>query len=133
MANTATTRRRARRIDSARRRSGGPDGQGPSSRSWRAGGRSRIVVRVAELEGRVAVITGGGSGIGAATARRFAAEGARVAVLDRDADAAAAVASEVGGKEHPVDVRDGDAVNDAVARIVAGVGRIDVLVNNAGI
>jgi len=88
---------------------------------------------VAELEGRVAVITGGGSGIGAATARRFAAEGARVAVLDRDGDAADAVAADVGGKAHALDVRDGDAVNDAVAQIMAAVGRIDVLVNNAGI
>jgi NAD(P)-dependent dehydrogenase (short-subunit alcohol dehydrogenase family) len=86
-----------------------------------------------ELEGQVAVITGGASGIGAATARRFAAEGARVAVLDRDADGAEKVASEVGGKAHPVDVRDGDAVDDAIAKIMAGVGRIDVLVNNAGI
>jgi len=91
------------------------------------------VVRVAELEGRVAVITGGGSGIGAATARRFAAEGARVAVLDRNGDAAEAVAAEVGGKAHTLDVRDGNAVNDAIGKIIAAVGRIDVLVNNAGI
>jgi NAD(P)-dependent dehydrogenase (short-subunit alcohol dehydrogenase family) len=88
---------------------------------------------VVELEGRVAVITGGGSGIGAAAARRFAAEGARVAVLDRNGDAAEAVAAEVGGKAHTLDVRDGDAVNDAIAKIIAAVGRIDVLVNNAGI
>ena len=81
----------------------------------------------------MAVITGGGSGIGAATARRFATEGARVAVLDRDGDAADAVAAEVGGKAHALDVRDGDAVNDAIAQIMAAVGRIDVLVNNAGI
>jgi NAD(P)-dependent dehydrogenase (short-subunit alcohol dehydrogenase family) len=86
-----------------------------------------------ELEGRVAVITGGGSGIGAAAARRFAAEGARVAVLDRNGDAAEAVAAEVGGKAHTLDVRDGDAVNDAIGKIIAAVGRIDVLVNNAGI
>jgi NAD(P)-dependent dehydrogenase (short-subunit alcohol dehydrogenase family) len=88
---------------------------------------------VVELEGRVAVITGGGSGIGAAAARRFAAEGARVAVLDRNGDAAEAVAAEVGGKAHTLDVRDGDAVNDAIGKIIAAVGRIDVLVNNAGI
>jgi NAD(P)-dependent dehydrogenase (short-subunit alcohol dehydrogenase family) len=86
-----------------------------------------------ELEGRVAVITGGGSGIGAAVARRFAAEGARVAVLDRNGDAAEAVAAEVGGKAQTLDVRDGDALNDAIGKIVAAVGRIDVLVNNAGI
>jgi NAD(P)-dependent dehydrogenase (short-subunit alcohol dehydrogenase family) len=88
---------------------------------------------VAELEGQVAVVTGGGSGIGAATARRFAADGARVAVLDRDAEGAEAVAQEVGGKAHTVDVRDGDAVSEVVAQIMAGVGRIDVLVNNAGV
>jgi NAD(P)-dependent dehydrogenase (short-subunit alcohol dehydrogenase family) len=86
-----------------------------------------------ELEGRVAVITGGGSGIGAAVARRFAAEGARVAVLDRNGDAAEAVAAEVGGKAQTLDVRDGDALNDAIGKIIAAVGRIDVLVNNAGI
>jgi NAD(P)-dependent dehydrogenase (short-subunit alcohol dehydrogenase family) len=88
---------------------------------------------MAELDGQVAVVTGGASGIGAATARRFAAEGARVAVLDRDADGAKQVATEVGGKAHAVDVRDGAAVDDAIAEIVAGVGRIDVLVNNAGV
>jgi NAD(P)-dependent dehydrogenase (short-subunit alcohol dehydrogenase family) len=85
-----------------------------------------------ELDGRVAVITGGASGIGAATARRFAAEGARVAVLDRDPEGAEAIADEVDGKAHAVDVRDGDAVELAINRIVGAVGRIDVLVNNAG-
>jgi NAD(P)-dependent dehydrogenase (short-subunit alcohol dehydrogenase family) len=87
---------------------------------------------VADLEGRVALITGGASGIGAATARRFAQEGARVAVLDRDTEAAQAVASEVGGKAHALDIRDGDAVTRAVEQIMAATGRIDVLVNNAG-
>jgi len=88
---------------------------------------------MAELAGQVAVITGGASGIGAATARRFAAEGARVALLDRDADGAEAVASEVGGTAHAVDVRDPAAVDDAIGTVMAGGGRIDVLVNNAGI
>jgi NAD(P)-dependent dehydrogenase (short-subunit alcohol dehydrogenase family) len=87
---------------------------------------------VAELDGRVAVVTGGASGIGAATARRFAAEGARVAVIDRDPEGAAAVADEIGGQAHALDVRDGDAVEQAVGRIVSAVGRIDVLANNAG-
>jgi len=85
-----------------------------------------------DLDGRVAVITGGASGIGAATARRFAAEGAKVAVLDRDASGAEAVAAEVGGTAHIVDVRDGGAVEQAISQIMNGVGRIDVLVNNAG-
>jgi len=87
---------------------------------------------VAELDGRVAVVTGGASGIGAATARRFAAEGARVAVIDRDPEGAEAVADEVAGQAHPLDVRDGDAVEHAISRIISAVGRIDVLVNNAG-
>jgi NAD(P)-dependent dehydrogenase (short-subunit alcohol dehydrogenase family) len=85
-----------------------------------------------ELDGCVAVITGGASGIGAATAKRFAAEGARVAVIDRDPEGAEAVADEIGGKAHALDVRDGDAVEHAVEQIMSAVGRIDVLVNNAG-
>ncbi len=85
-----------------------------------------------ELDGAVAVVTGGGSGIGRATAVRFASEGASVAVLDRDADAADAVANEVGGAAHTVDVRDGDAMSAAVRAVAERHGRLDVLVNNAG-
>ena len=55
-----------------------------------------------------------------------------MAVLDRDAEAAQTIAAEVGGKSHAVDVRDGDAVAQAIEAIMAAVGRIDVLVNNAG-
>ena len=62
---------------------------------------------MAELDGRVAVVTGGASGIGAATARRFAAEGAQVAVVDRDPEGAETVADEIGGTAHSLDVRDG--------------------------
>jgi NAD(P)-dependent dehydrogenase (short-subunit alcohol dehydrogenase family) len=87
---------------------------------------------VADLDGRVAVVTGGASGIGAATARRFAAEGARVAVLDRDPEGAAAVAEEIDGTGHALDVRAGDAVEQAIGQIISAFGRIDVLVNNAG-
>jgi len=87
---------------------------------------------VAELDGQVAIITGGASGIGRATAVRFAAEGARVAVFDRDGDAAEQVAQEVGGKAHAVDVRDGDALSTAVRAVADATGRIDVLFNNAG-
>jgi NAD(P)-dependent dehydrogenase (short-subunit alcohol dehydrogenase family) len=78
------------------------------------------------------VITGGASGIGAATARRFAAEGAHVAVIDRDPAGAEAVADEIGGQAYALDVRDGGAVEHAVSQIVSVHGRIDVLVNNAG-
>ena len=85
-----------------------------------------------ELEGRVAIITGGGSGIGAATARRFAAEGATVAVFDRDAETAGAVAAEVNGHAYALDVRDGDEVSEVIDRVAQTVGQVDILVNNAG-
>ncbi|HEV7524256.1 MAG TPA: SDR family NAD(P)-dependent oxidoreductase [Acidimicrobiia bacterium] len=85
-----------------------------------------------ELDGQVAIITGGASGIGRATAVRFAAEGAVVAVFDRDGAAATQVAKEVGGTAHAVDVRDGDALASAVRAVADAHGRIDVLFNNAG-
>src|SRR5437899_81844 len=81
------------------------------------------------FEGRVAVVTGGGSGIGAATVRRLAAEGATVWVADRNAEAAQDVAGEVGGTALVVDVADDAAVRDAFGT----VGAVDVLINNAGI
>jgi NAD(P)-dependent dehydrogenase (short-subunit alcohol dehydrogenase family) len=87
---------------------------------------------VGELDGRVAIITGGGSGIGAATARRFAAEGATVAVLDRDADGATTVATEVNGHAYALDVRDGDEVSEVIDRVAQTLGQVDILVNNAG-
>jgi NAD(P)-dependent dehydrogenase (short-subunit alcohol dehydrogenase family) len=87
---------------------------------------------VGELDGQVAIITGGASGIGRATAVRFAAEGAAVAVLDRDAEAAALVAAEVGGRAFGVDVRDGESVAAAVRSVADELGRVDVLFNNAG-
>ena len=65
------------------------------------------------LAGRRAVVTGGGSGIGRAVALRLAAEGARVAVWDRDGAAAAAVAGETGGLAVPLDVTDWAAVKKA--------------------
>jgi NAD(P)-dependent dehydrogenase (short-subunit alcohol dehydrogenase family) len=90
------------------------------------------------LEGKVALITGAGSGIGQAAAALFAAEGAAVAVLDvrRDAaeDTAAKISAE-GGRSIAVaaDVAAADEVDAAVAGIVAAFGRIDVLYNNAGV
>src|SRR5213593_2928242 len=90
------------------------------------------------LRERVSLITGAGSGIGAAVARRFAAEGARVVLLDRAIERANAVAMEIaaaGGiaEARPLDVSRGDEVQAAIAGIVRDLGRIDVLVNVAGI
>lgn len=89
------------------------------------------------LKDRVAVVTGGGGGIGSATCRRFAEEGARVAVWDLDGDAAEAVADaivESGGQAVAVaaDIIDLDAVKAGVERITASLGEIDILINNAG-
>lgn len=88
---------------------------------------------MALLSGQRAVVTGGGSGIGRATCRRMAAEGAAVSVLDLDGDAAKEVAAEIGGHGYQVDVTDADALADAVGRAVAGMGGISILYNNAGI
>lgn len=85
------------------------------------------------LAGKITLVTGGGSGIGEAIARRFSAEGAVVFVLDRDADAAGRVAGEIGGLPVVLDVTD-EAACDAVAgRVRTQHERIDVLVNNAGV
>jgi 2-hydroxycyclohexanecarboxyl-CoA dehydrogenase len=82
--------------------------------------------------GRTAIVTGGASGIGAATARRLAAEGARVAVADQDESGARAVAAEIEGIALHVDVAVAASVRACVALAIEELGRIDVLVNNAG-
>ena len=84
------------------------------------------------LEGRTAFVTGGAGGIGGATVRRLAAEGATVAVGDLDLDGARAVAGEVSGFATELDVTDTASVRAAIAAAVAAIGPIDVLVNNAG-
>jgi 2-hydroxycyclohexanecarboxyl-CoA dehydrogenase len=84
------------------------------------------------LEGRTALVTGGAGGIGAATARRLAAEGARVAVGDLDAGAARDVASEIDGFATELDVTDTASVARAVGAVADALGPVDVLVNNAG-
>jgi 2-hydroxycyclohexanecarboxyl-CoA dehydrogenase len=84
------------------------------------------------LEGRTALVTGGASGIGAATARRLAAEGARVAIADLDLDGARAVAGEIDGAAVRMDVADAASVRAGVAAAEAELGPIAILVNNAG-
>ncbi|HST54454.1 MAG TPA: glucose 1-dehydrogenase [Solirubrobacteraceae bacterium] len=84
------------------------------------------------LEGRVALITGGASGIGAATARRLAAEGARVAIGDINEDGARELAGELDGFACKLDVTDTGSVRAAVGAVGEALGEIDVLVNNAG-
>jgi 2-hydroxycyclohexanecarboxyl-CoA dehydrogenase len=84
------------------------------------------------LEGRTALVTGGASGIGAATSRRLAAEGARVVVADKNLDGAKGVAGEVDGLAVTMDVTDTSSVKAGVAAGVDAFGPIEVLVNNAG-
>jgi 2-hydroxycyclohexanecarboxyl-CoA dehydrogenase len=84
------------------------------------------------LEGRIALVTGGASGIGAATCRRLAAEGARVAVCDVNMDGAREVASDVDGLAVEMDVRDTASVREAVTGTESDLGPLSLLVNNAG-
>ena len=85
------------------------------------------------IDGLVALVTGAGSGLGAAISRRLAADGATVVVNDLRADAAEVVAKEVDGEAAPFDVSDSAAFDAAVDGVVARHGRIDIVVNNAGL
>jgi NAD(P)-dependent dehydrogenase (short-subunit alcohol dehydrogenase family) len=85
------------------------------------------------LQDRTAIVTGGASGIGLATARRFAEEGAKVVVVDMDDDKGGAAAEEVGGTYVHCDVTDAGQVEGMVARAVETYGGVDVAFNNAGI
>ena len=89
------------------------------------------------LNEKVAVVTGGGAGIGRGIARTFAAFGARVAILERDPERVASVSNELEAEgavalSLEVDVRDAEAVEEAMVKIDERFGSIDILVNNAG-
>lgn len=85
------------------------------------------------LDGHRAVVTGGASGIGRAACRRMASEGAAVAVLDRQADGARAVAAELDGHPFAVDVTDPVAIEHTIHAAADAMGGVSILFNNAGI
>lgn len=85
------------------------------------------------LQDKIAMVTGGGSGFGAGIARKFAAEGAQVVVADINEAAARDIADEIGGRAIRADVADAESVKAMVAQVMKTFGRIDVMVNNAGV
>ncbi|WP_439521517.1 SDR family oxidoreductase [Marivita sp.] len=85
------------------------------------------------LNGKTAIVTGAASGFGAGIARKFAAEGATVMVVDLNTDAAKAIASEIGGTTYTADVSNGDQVADMIETAITQLGHVDIMVNNAGI
>jgi 3-oxoacyl-[acyl-carrier protein] reductase len=91
-----------------------------------------------DISGKVAIVTGSGQGIGTVLARRFAAEGARVALLEREADTLERVHAALRDEGHEVeayrcDVSVEGEVRDVVARVAAHFGTVDILLNNAGV
>lgn len=88
---------------------------------------------MARFDGRVVIVTGSASGIGQATAQRFAADGATVVCADLNEDGAKATAAEIGGTSIGLDVSDATAAADAVNGVVREHGKLDVLANVAGI
>jgi pyridoxal 4-dehydrogenase len=86
-----------------------------------------------KLEGRVAIVTGAGQGIGRAIAEKLREEGASVIVADKNSETAAKTAAEIGGTAHITDVSDPDQVSALVAAAADQFGKIDILVNDAAI
>lgn len=85
------------------------------------------------LQDKVVLITGGAAGIGKATAQRFAEEGAKIVICDVNETAGQAVAAELGGDFYQVNIADRQAVQEWMEAVVEKHGRIDILINNAGI
>jgi NAD(P)-dependent dehydrogenase (short-subunit alcohol dehydrogenase family) len=85
------------------------------------------------LDGKIALVTGGGSGIGRATCRRLSEAGARVFVVDRDEASARAVADELGGQSFVADMGDSTAVNAAFGACLEAFGAVDIAFLNAGV
>lgn len=86
-----------------------------------------------EFADKVVVITGAGGGIGSATARLFAAEGAVAVLVDRDVAPLTSQAEEIGGYPYPLDLRDEAAIDAFVEQVVAERGRLDAVINIAGV
>ena len=86
-----------------------------------------------DLSNQAAIVTGGASGLGAATAEALAEGGVRVAILDRDAAAAEAIAARIGGIAAPCDVSDGPSVEAALTKAASAHGPARIVVNCAGV
>src|SRR3954470_13968218 len=95
--------------------------------------RAHYTFPVKRLDGRVAIITGGGHGIGKAYAQRLAEEGAKIVIAELDGPAGERVAAELGGLAIRTDVASEKSATEMALRTVQRFGRIDVLVNNAAI
>ena len=84
-------------------------------------------------KGQVAIVTGGASGLGEATARRLAQAGAKVAIVDRNSERATAIATEIGGRAYALDVTDSSAAEGFFAQVASDMGVARILVNCAGL